>query len=166
VAVYGLAHPEAPTYLADGLSAFLGGETIGEPSPMTIVWRVTGSSGAMLDEKQGDLTLLQYLWQVVSDPGEYQVSAGVKDSASEAEIGKLVVNVGVRATDAPAFEAREAAAASATSKTITSLAPAAEMASACTLAIRPAPKSASPIIVDLRSAESVSVYEVYIDAIS
>lgn len=101
VAVYGLAHPQAPTYLADGLSAFLGGQTIGEPEPMTIVWRVTGSSGAMLDEKQGDLSLLQYLWQVASDPGEYEVSAGVKDDGAEAEIGKLVVNIGVRATDAP-----------------------------------------------------------------
>lgn len=101
VAVYGLAHPQAPAYLADGLSAFLGGQTIGEPAPMTIVWRVTGSSGAMLDEQQGDLSLLQYLWQVVSDPGQYEVSAGVKDDGDEAEIGKLVVNVGERATAAP-----------------------------------------------------------------
>lgn len=101
VAVYGLAHPQAPAYLADGLSAFLGGQTIGEPTPMTIVWRVTGSSGAMLDEQQGDLSLLQYLWQVVSDTGQYAVSVGVKDNGAEAEIGKLVVSVGERPVDAP-----------------------------------------------------------------
>jgi inositol transport system substrate-binding protein len=40
------------------------------------------------------------------------------------------------------------------------------MASACTWAIRPAPKRASPIIVDLRSDESVRFYEVYIGVIS
>src|ERR1700730_7107252 len=55
------------------------------------------------------------------------------------------------ATAAPVSEARDSAAVSTTSYTVTSVPPAARMAFACTLAIRPAPINAIPIMILLCS---------------
>jgi len=101
VAVHGLANSQAPAHLADGLNAFLGGQAVSPPAPMSIVWRVTGASGASLGEQEGDLSLIQYLWPAESEPGEYALSALVKNEGSEAEIGKFVASVGTQATETP-----------------------------------------------------------------
>ncbi len=94
VAVYGLAHAEAPEHLADGLSAFLHQQPISDPVQMAIVWRVQSSAGANLSETQGDLSLIQYLWQAASEPGQYVVSAFVRDQAQENLRGQVAVEVG------------------------------------------------------------------------
>ncbi|MBN1430779.1 MAG: hypothetical protein JXB07_20585 [Anaerolineae bacterium] len=101
VSVYGLAHPQAPAHLPDGLNAFLGGQAAGEPAPLSIVWRVADASGSNLTEQEGDLSLIQYLWQASGDPGEYAISAGVKGEIAEAEVGKLMISIGERATEIP-----------------------------------------------------------------
>jgi hypothetical protein len=101
VAVQGLTDPQAPAGLIDGLSAFVGGQPASDPSPIALVWHVTGASGASLDTQEGDLSLIQYLWKVVSDPGEYEISAAVNDGGNEAEIGKLAVSVADAATAEP-----------------------------------------------------------------
>lgn len=94
VAVYGIAHPDSPQGVSDGLGAFLSQQALNNPSAMQIVWRVESASGASLSEQQGDLSLIQYLWQAVTDPGSYTVSAAINDGKAEDSRGKVVINVG------------------------------------------------------------------------
>ncbi len=93
VAVYGLAHPDAPDNLADGLSAFLSEQPLSDPPALALVWRVQSSSGANLSETEGDLSLLQYLWEAVSEPGQYVISALLSEPGREEEIGQVAVEV-------------------------------------------------------------------------
>ncbi len=94
VVVHGLVHPDAPHRLGDGISAFLNQQPISDPEPLAIVWRTQTSSGASLSQAQGDLTLLQYLWQAVAEPGLYVVSAGISGQSGESGRGQVVVEVG------------------------------------------------------------------------
>ncbi|MBN1311749.1 MAG: hypothetical protein JXB30_10040, partial [Anaerolineae bacterium] len=101
VAVHGLAHLQSPAHLADGLNAFLGEQAVSEPEPMSIVWRVKDASGAGRAEQAGDLSLIQYLWPVEAEPGDYEISVVVKDESVEAEAGKFVASVSGLATETP-----------------------------------------------------------------
>jgi hypothetical protein len=93
VAVYGLAHPDAPINLADGITAFLSRQSLGEPQGLEIVWRVQSSSGASLSEQTGDLSLIQYLWQAATEPGQYMIAAAVREQARESQRGQVIVEV-------------------------------------------------------------------------
>jgi hypothetical protein len=93
VAVYGLAHPDAPMNLADGISAFLSQQSLGEPEELEIVWRVHSSSGASLSEEAGDLSLIQYLWQAATEPGQYMIAAAIREQAQESQRGQVLVEV-------------------------------------------------------------------------
>lgn len=93
VAVYGLAHPDAPENLADGISAFLNDQPISNPPELAIVWRVQSASGASLSEDRGNLLLIQYLWQIVAEPGQYVISAAISGQSGESQRGQFVVEV-------------------------------------------------------------------------
>ena len=101
VAVYGLAHPDAPISLGDGLTAFLNQASVGDPEPLQIVWRVRDSSGAILSETPGDLSLIQYLWTVVADPGQYEVGASVAGQSTVNDRGVITVEVVEAPPDIP-----------------------------------------------------------------
>ncbi len=93
VAVYGLAHPDAPPGAADALAAILDQQPVSDPDALQIVWRVTSESGASVAETGGDLSLIQYLWQAVAEPGSYAISAAISGPAPEASRGEVVVQV-------------------------------------------------------------------------
>jgi hypothetical protein len=105
VVVSGLSNSELPDHMVDGISAFLSNQSLGNPPPLELIWRVKDPAGADLAVDQGDLTLLQYLWQAVSQPGQYLVSAGLRHDQTESEISQLQVEVGnpvvVAATPTP-----------------------------------------------------------------
>jgi hypothetical protein len=94
VAADGIAHPESPEGAADGFSNFLAQQQAVNPTELEIVWRVESASGASLSEQSGDLSLIQYLWQAVTDPGAYVISASVQGSGEEAMRGQVQVEVG------------------------------------------------------------------------
>jgi hypothetical protein len=87
--------------LGDGVTAFLNQASIGDPAPLEIVWRVRDSSGAVLSETPGDLSLIQYLWNVIATPGEYEIIAAVSGQSSVNERGTLVVQVAEPPPDVP-----------------------------------------------------------------
>jgi hypothetical protein len=63
---------------------------------------VTTPSGANVAEQSGDLSLIQYLWQAVNNPGDYEISAALKDQTIEQSLDKFPVQVGeVRALVTP-----------------------------------------------------------------
>lgn len=97
-AIHGLAHPDAPAELADGLTALLSEQPLGDPQPLELVWQVRDGSGAELSREQGDLSLLQFVWEAPSDPGAYAVAAALSDGSQTSERGELGVQV-VAATD-------------------------------------------------------------------
>ncbi|NDJ52338.1 MAG: hypothetical protein GYB68_04525, partial [Chloroflexi bacterium] len=86
--VYGVAHPDPAPRAADGVTAFLSQQQVGDPSALTIIWEVTSSSGASLARQEGDLSLIQFLWQSASEPDQYTISASI------AEQGDTLVNRG------------------------------------------------------------------------
>lgn len=92
--IYGLAHPDAPSHLADGVSAFLTQQQLSPPADMTITWQVKTASGASLSEESGDLAFIQYLWQAATDPGTYIVSAAVNGPDGADQRGQVGVLVG------------------------------------------------------------------------
>ncbi len=104
VAVYGLAHPDAPAQLADGLSAFLGEQQIGDPEKLAIVWRVDQSQGGRLNEDTGDLSFIQYMWKAVTEPGKYVVSAVVRNQNGENDRGSVEVQVAEATAEEPVEE--------------------------------------------------------------
>ena len=103
VAVHGLAHPDAPAELANGLTALLSEQPLGDPQPLELVWQVRDGSGAELSREQGDLSLLQFVWDVPGEPGAYAIAAALSDGSQTSERGELGVQVvaGAEPTDAP-----------------------------------------------------------------
>ena len=93
VAVHGLAHPDAPAHLVDGVTAFTSQQPVGNPPALQIVWRVQSASGASVAETAGDLTLIQYLWQVLVEPGQYMISAAIREGEVQSERGQVSVQV-------------------------------------------------------------------------
>lgn len=95
VMVSGLATPDAPSGLAAGLEAFRNAQPLTDTNPaLEIVWRVEASSGAQLEEQARGLDGIQYLWQAVADPGQYTISAIVREAPQESERGRVMVDVG------------------------------------------------------------------------
>src|SRR5574341_1009745 len=94
VAVAGVADPDALPGLADGISAFASQQPAASPDALVMTWRVQAESGAELSREQGDLTFIQYLWQVVTDPGRYTISAAINGPSGENGRGQIVVEVG------------------------------------------------------------------------
>ncbi|MEJ2148111.1 MAG: hypothetical protein P8Z40_01385 [Chloroflexota bacterium] len=91
VAVSGIAHPDAVAGVEEGVSAFLNQQQLNSPPALALVWRVIGEAGAVAEE-EGDLSLLQFLWEVVANPGSYEIVAAV-DEEGESELGRLAVEV-------------------------------------------------------------------------
>jgi hypothetical protein len=91
VAVRGLAHPDAVAGVEEGVSGFLNQQQLNNPPALALMWRVMGEAGAVAEES-GDLSLLQFLWQVAADPGSYEIIASVSGQA-EGELGHLAVEV-------------------------------------------------------------------------
>ncbi len=91
VAVSGIAHPDAMAGVEEGVSAFLNQQQLNSPPALALVWRVIGEAGAVAEE-EGDLSLLQFLWEVVANPGSYEIVAAV-DEEGESELGRLAVEV-------------------------------------------------------------------------
>ncbi len=100
VAIDGIAHPQATEGLAEGLQAFLNQQPVGSPEALSIIWHVETTSGATLDARGGDLSMIQYLWQALVDPGQYVVRAGINVEATQMSRGEVVVQV-AQSTAAP-----------------------------------------------------------------
>ncbi|GAB4470637.1 MAG: hypothetical protein Kow00124_06970 [Anaerolineae bacterium] len=93
VLLYGLAHPDTPQNIADGLSAFLNEQQVAAPTGLEIVWRVDSPAGGSVAEESGDLNLIQYLWHAAVEPGEYLIRALIRGQSQENERGSLRVAV-------------------------------------------------------------------------
>ncbi len=93
VAVSGLARPDAPDGLEAGLAAFLSGQPAGAPAELSIVWQVQPPSGQPGAEQAGGLDLLQYVWNVPAEPGQYTILALVRTGAEESVRGQVTVEV-------------------------------------------------------------------------
>lgn len=93
VAASGIAHPDAPQAINDGLAGYFQNAQLAAPAPLEIGWRVTSSAGADLAGQTGDLGLLQFLWTDASEPGEYTINAVVSDGSSASERGSVPVSV-------------------------------------------------------------------------
>jgi hypothetical protein len=102
VAVDGLANPGAPANLADGLTAFLSQKQLGQAEIDQLAWAVKGPDGSQVGRQTGDLTLIQYLWQAATNPGEYIVMASLVNQSTSQPISTLVVNVGEHSAPAAA----------------------------------------------------------------
>ena len=122
VVVDGVDEAGAPANLADGLSAFLNQQPMTPPQALQIVWRVSDELGAKLDEQAGDLSLVQYMWQAVSTPGKYTISAALNGQGQEDPRGQLDVEV---VSDIPTPTPTTAPTAAATQKPAATAAPAA-----------------------------------------
>ncbi len=93
VAARGIAHPDAPQSINDGLAGYFQDAQLAAPAPLEIRWRVTSSAGADLAGQSGDLGLLQFLWADASEPGEYTINAVVSDGSTASERGGVPVSV-------------------------------------------------------------------------
>lgn len=93
VAIYGLAHPDAPPGLAEGLDAFLSGLPAEDAPQPRLVWQVQGPSGEVVTGAEGDLALLQYVWEGSQEPGRYVIRAHLRAGASESVIGQFSFEV-------------------------------------------------------------------------
>lgn len=80
VLVRGLAHPDSPLNSKDGLSGFLGGQTLPDPARLGLGWEAIDQDGQRISEDEGDLSLVQYLWSVPTEEGSYTLSAFLYDS--------------------------------------------------------------------------------------
>lgn len=97
VAVHGIAHPSAPAGLAEGYAAFRQDQQSAAPTALQIIWSVQYQTGESLDSQTGDLNLIQYLWQAVTNPGAYTIRAEVEGAESSTSRGEVAVQV----ADAP-----------------------------------------------------------------
>ena len=106
VAVSGLAYPDAPDGLEAGLTAFLSEQPAGAPAELSIVWQVQPPSGQPGTEQVGGLDLLQYVWDVPAEPGQYTLLALVRAGAEESLRGQVTVEVIQSGSASPAGEDR------------------------------------------------------------
>src|SRR5690606_39689975 len=63
------------------------------PQPLELVWQVRDGSGAELSREQGDLSLLQFVWEAPGEPGAYAIAAALSDGSQTSERGELGVQV-------------------------------------------------------------------------
>jgi hypothetical protein len=76
-------------------------ETVAEAGEeLQLSWVVTDSEGTTVTEETGDLTLLQYLWQSITEPGTYTMEASVQRGSESTKLGAVAFEVAEQ-TDEP-----------------------------------------------------------------
>ncbi|MBN1120204.1 MAG: hypothetical protein JXJ17_03945 [Anaerolineae bacterium] len=93
VAIKGIAHPDAPGNMINGVSAFLDNQTVDAPAPIALAWKVLDETGLEVATATGDLTLVQYVLNTSIVPGQYTVTASFNEQGREILIDALAVVV-------------------------------------------------------------------------
>jgi hypothetical protein len=101
VAVQGIAAPDVGPDLAEGLKAFLLAQVTDIPMPLLITWAVSDTAGAVLEETEGGLSLMQYRWLAPDVSGQFTISATLQSDTQVDSLGQVVVAVEDTQSDGP-----------------------------------------------------------------